>query len=205
MNTETPQFQISRPAETDAAALGALVGTAFHGLPASRYLVPDSARRREVYPEYFRLAVLDTMAHGTPYAIGTDAVALWQEVGPEGPGEAELDKRLLEVDEDLAERDLVFHQLLHAAHPVGRGTYHWLMILGVHPELQGGGRGSALLAAHHAYLDQQGLGAYLEAASTQSRELYLRHGYVELDGGPIVLPDDSLMYRMWREPRPAAS
>lgn len=197
--TVTPE--LVSPARHIAPVLGRTIADAFHSLPASQYLVPDAERRRHLYPGYFKLAVEDTIDCGTPYAIGDyGAVALWMPVPAEGLPEPELDERLKHAD-DLAERDLAFHQRLHARHPFDRGTHHWLMILAVQPARQGRGHGSRLLDAHHVYLDQQGLGAYLEAASMRARDFYRRrHGYVDV-GDPIQLPNSSLMYPMWREPR----
>jgi len=192
---------IIRPPRSAAPVLGQTIATAFHPLAASGYLEPDPYLREERFPAYFECAVLDTINEGTAYAIGTGAAALWMPVSAEGLPEAELDARLVAIDPGLAERDLIFHRILHERHPTGLGAYHWLMILGVHPDLQGQGLGSSLLDAHHAYLDQQGLPAYLEAASDAARRLYLRHGYTDTAGGPIELPDGAVMYPMLRKPR----
>jgi len=199
--TKTASPDIVWPPRSDALRLGRTIAGAFHTLPASQFLMPDPERRRRAYPAYFKLAVEDTMDHGTPYAV-TDctAVALWMPVPPEGLPAVELDGRLEQAC-DLAERDLAFHRALHARHPFERGAHHWLMILAVHPTQQGKGLGSRLLAAHHAYLDQQQLGVYSEAASMRARDFYRRlHGYADA-GDPIQLPNKSLMYPMWREPQ----
>ena len=197
----TVNGEIVSPPRSDAPALGRTIATAFHPLDASGYLEPDPRIRAEHYPAYFECAVLDTMDQGTAYAIGTDAVALWMPVAAEGLAPAELDQRLVAIDEGLAQRDLVFHEILHERHPTDLGGYQWLMILGVHPDLQGRGLGSSLLDAHHAHLDEEGLAAYLEAASEAARRLYLRHGYTDAPGGAIELPDGALMFPMIRRPR----
>lgn len=70
------------------------------------------------------------------------------------------------------------------------------------PDRQGHGIGSALLRAHHATMDSDGIPAYLEAASMPSRRLYRAEGYVD-HGDLIVLPG-AAMYPMIRQPRPGS-
>ena len=77
--------------------------------------------------------------------------------------------------------------------------YH-LALLAVHPARQGCGTGAALLAAHHADLDHDGMPAFLEASSLDTRQIYLRHGYVDY-GARIELPDGPCLYPMWRHPQ----
>ena len=68
--------------------------------------------------------------------------------------------------------------------------YRWatpfekLALLGVRPDCQNRGLGSALLAYHLAGLDRRLVPAYLEASSKASRELYLRFGFFDL-GEPM--------------------
>ncbi|WP_063628282.1 GNAT family N-acetyltransferase [Actinospica robiniae] len=197
-------MEIDCPPRRDALLLGRTIAKAFHSLPASQYLIPDVEWRKRVYAAYFKLAVEDALDQGTVYSVnGGEGVALWLPVPAEGLPAVELDERIAGDDLDLAERDRMFHQTLLERHPFERGAHHWLMILAVRPDRQGQGLGSALLDAHHAYLDQQGLGAYLEAASMRARDFYRdRHGYADA-GDPIQLPNRSLMYPLWREPQPA--
>ena len=70
------------------------------------------------------------------------------------------------------------------------------------PDREGQGIGTALLRAHHATLDRDGIPAYLEAASMPSRRLYRAEGYDD-HGGLIVLPG-AAMYPMIRQPRPGS-
>ena len=77
--------------------------------------------------------------------------------------------------------------------------HHHLAFLAVHPDQQGQGLGSALLADYHARLDQRGVAAYLEASCERNRDLYLRHGYRPM-GEPFRLPDGPPMWPMWRPP-----
>ena len=61
--------------------------------------------------------------------------------------------------------------------------------------------GTALLRAHHATLDRDGMPAYLEASDMRTRRLYLAHGYAAC-GGPLFLPGAVVHVPMWRQPQP---
>ena len=91
---------------------------------------------------------------------------------------------------------LAFDEQLDRHHPAGTFHEH----LAVRPDRQHQGIGTALLTAHHAALDSQGIPAYLEASDERTRRLYPAHGYVLRPDAPIRLPDGPEMWPMWREP-----
>jgi GNAT superfamily N-acetyltransferase len=72
------------------------------------------------------------------------------------------------------------------------------MLLGVTPERQGRGVGSALLRAVLDRADREGSPAYLEATSRRNRALYERHGFVTI--GELTVADRPPLYAMWRPP-----
>jgi ribosomal protein S18 acetylase RimI-like enzyme len=88
---------------------------------------------------------------------------------------------------------------VQARHP--KAPHYYLYALGVDPDHQGRGLGSALLREVLARCDSDGVGAYLEASTPGNARLYARHGFRVTEeltiapGGPVV----SLM---WREPQP---
>jgi GNAT superfamily N-acetyltransferase len=90
----------------------------------------------------------------------------------------------------------IFDAELDRHHPAGTAHHH-LALMAVHPGHQRHGLGTALLRAHHATLDQQGIPAYLEAASARTRAWYARHGYSPA-GPPIHLPGGPAMHPMMR-------
>jgi GNAT superfamily N-acetyltransferase len=82
---------------------------------------------------------------------------------------------------------------------------HWyLATLGVEPEWQGKGIGSALLQSMLAQIDERGEPAYLESSKERNVPFYARFGFEVIEelrskaGRPIL-------WRMWREPREPGS
>jgi GNAT superfamily N-acetyltransferase len=194
---------IVRAREADTGVLSQVIAGAFFPLAPCQWLIPDPAARREILPGYFRMyvehAMADGLVHTTP---GRDAAALWIPVGAQLPGPPEgYDQRLAEVTGPWVERFVVFDAELDDHHLAGVDHHH-LAILAVRPDRQGRGIGTALLAAHHAVLDEDGIVAYLEASDERTRGIYLRHGYVLRPDAPIRLPDGPEMWPMLREPRP---
>ncbi len=192
---------IVRAYDADTGMLSQVIADAFLNLAPCRWLIDDLAARREILPGYFRMLVEHAMADGVvDTTVGRGAAALWIPAGPHGPGQpGGYDERLAEVTGQWAERFAAFDQELDAHHLTGVAHHH-LAILAVHPDLQGRGIGTALLDAHHAILDTDGIVAYLEASDERTRGLYLRHGYADY-GSPIALPGGPSMYPMLRHPK----
>ena len=64
---------------------------------------------------------------------------------------------------------------MESGHPTV--PHYYLDSLGVEPEWQGRGLGSALMQPVLARCDLERMPAYLNAGSPRSRDLYLRHGF----------------------------
>jgi GNAT superfamily N-acetyltransferase len=186
---------------TSAGVLSQVIADAFADLAVSRWLIPDEVDQHRIFPGYFRLYVEHALAGGlvctTP---GQDAVALWLPAGEEpAPPSEGYDERLAALTGPWIDRFRAFDQALEVRHPTGFAHHH-LAILAVRPERQGQGIGSALLRAHHAALDRDGIPAYLEASDLRTRRLYRAHGYADC-GAPLTFPG-AVMYPMVRQPRP---
>jgi GNAT superfamily N-acetyltransferase len=92
--------------------------------------------------------------------------------------------------------------VMDSGHP--RSPHWYLDSLGVEPERQGTGIGSALMRPVLERCDRERMPAYLNAGSPRSRELYRRHGFEVTE--EFRLPEDGpSLWRMWREPRATAS
>lgn len=89
---------------------------------------------------------------------------------------------------------LRFARLDHEMHKLHPRYEHWyLWFLGVEPDRQGQGLGSALLRSLSAKADSSKVPCYLETDKPSSVKLYERHGYrVESE---VVLP--KLELRLW--------
>jgi len=188
--------------ETCTDILSKVIADAFFDPAVSRWLIPGPAERRRIFPGHFRIYVEHALSDGMVHTTASrDAVALWLPVGEEpAPPPAWYDQRLAAVTGPWVHRFRVFDETLDRHHLTGTAHHH-LAILAVRPDRQGRGLGSALLAAHHAALDREGISAYLEASSIRSRRLYTAHGY-DACGDPIVLPG-GVMFPMVRQPRTA--
>lgn len=77
----------------------------------------------------------------------------------------------------------------------------YLQALGVGPDHQGSGIGTALLGDGLAKADAAHEAAYLETSLERNVELYARHGFAVMPGSPGPLSDGGPV--MWRMLRPA--
>jgi GNAT superfamily N-acetyltransferase len=194
-------YAVVRAGQADIDVLSQVIADAFFDLAVSRWLIPDPDARREIFPRYFRLYVEHAIATGTVYTTpGRTAVALWVSIGEKGPHPPDgYGPRLAAATGRWLSRFEAFDLTLDRHHPAGL-PHHHLAILAVRPDRQGQGTGTALLNAHHAALDRDGLPGYLEASGVDTRRIYLHHGYLDY-GTVIQLPDGGpRMYPMMRQP-----
>jgi ribosomal protein S18 acetylase RimI-like enzyme len=108
---------------------------------------------------------------------------------------AEMDRTLAVVFRDFS-RTFELFELFEAHHP--QDPHYYLQFIGVHPECQGTGIGSALLRAVLDRCDLEGAAAYLEA-DERSKLLYLKHGFEAT--AELRLPKGPSFWPMWRAPR----
>jgi len=194
------RHQIVRAGQADINGLAQVIAEAFFSLAVCRWLIPDEPTRRAAFPGYFGLylkhAITDGLVETTPDRA---AAALW--IPGEGPGAPSdgYTGQLAAITGSYLGNFLAFDEQLDRHHPADT-FHHHLAILAIRPDRQGQGIGTALLHAHHAVLEDQGIPAYLEASDERTRRLYLDHGYADR-GGPIELAGGVRMYPMWREPR----
>lgn len=190
---------VVRAGERDLEVLSQVIADAFHDLAVSQWLIPDPDARRAIFPRYFQIPLQHALDAGlvctTPRRA---AAALWlPATGPTPPPDGYAGQ-LAKATGPFLDRFLAFDEEL-ARHHLAGALHHHLAILAVRPDQQGQGIGTALLQAHHATFDWQGIAGYLEASDERTRELYLRHGFTD-HGEPIELPDGPSMYPLVRIP-----
>lgn len=182
----------------DAPIVVDVLAAAFRDSEVARWLDPDPRTRPLHSAAYFTDLVAAALGAGLVRIAEQDGeiagAALWfpdpdSDVSAGGPPASDVLARLRALEEAVERR-----------RPDG-SAYDYLTFIGVRPDRQGRGVGSALLADHHARLDAAGRAAYLEADDPRNRVLYRRHGYADR-GEPIAVGGRTLMWPMWRAPRP---
>jgi ribosomal protein S18 acetylase RimI-like enzyme len=197
------EVELRHASVEDTVPVAATLAAAFQDDPVMRWWIADDAARAAVVPRFFEFALEHQYArHEEIYIAGEDGgAAAWcppnewrlpeEEFAALAPGYFEA------IGEEYFERGAMIVGLVEERHPE---MPHWyLPFIGVRPDRQGRGIGSALLASMTTRLDRDGLPAYLEASSERNRALYLRHGFEVT--GDLTLPDGPTMWLMWRDPR----
>lgn len=191
------------PAERPAAATA--LALAFYEDPVTRWIVPEIAeqpfgRYLEGAQRWFSL-VMGGAYRDRAQTFVTEPVvgaAIW--LGPvdwRTPlwHQLSLLPRLALLYRRRLGRLLWLVRLLEARHP--REPHWYLAVLGVQPDWQGRGLGSALLGPVLERCRSEALPAYLEASTPRSRACYERLGFQVVEelplpeGGPPI-------WRMWR-------
>jgi GNAT superfamily N-acetyltransferase len=193
-------FDIRRADDRDIDAVTDVIARAFHPLGVAAWLFPDPVEREKLFPDYFRIFVEHAMAYGEVHTtVDLAAIAVWfPATGEPAPPPTDYDARLATICGEHVERFRTFDDLMEAHHP--HSPHHYLGFLATLSGRQSAGLGSALLRHHHRHLDEHGIPAYLEASTTRSRDLYLRHGY-RPHGTPYELPGGPPMFPLWRDPQ----
>jgi ribosomal protein S18 acetylase RimI-like enzyme len=203
VSTPASPPRIRKATPDDVPDLADSLARAFHGDPGFSHLLPDPSDRTERLRGFFETELRGT---GIPLDLTwtTDDLsggAVW--MPPEGwrvPVSTTL--RELAPMTRVFGRRLVLafrsRMRMEARHPK-KPSHGYLLMMGVAPEHQGLGLGTALLEPGLALWDGARTPAYLEASSTRSRELYRRNGF-EVTGQLDLPSGGPPLWLMWREP-----
>jgi GNAT superfamily N-acetyltransferase len=187
----------------DVPQLAVALGRAFDSDPPMRWFLRDDDRRIELARQMFDV-MLRTVHVARDACYTTDDViggALWVPPGRWRLGLLQQLKllpgmiRVFGRDLPRAQRGLT---VMDSGHP--RRPHWYLDSLGVEPEWQGRGIGSALMRPVLERCDSEQVPAYLNAGSPRSRDLYMRHGFKVTE--EFRLPERGPpLWRMWRDPQ----
>jgi ribosomal protein S18 acetylase RimI-like enzyme len=188
--------------KADVPRLTRTLARAFYDDPPTKWVSPDDSRRLERLTRAFALGIDKIwLPGGESYTTdGVTGGALWQRPGKWKVGLA-TQLRLLPGGVRAYGRDLPrFLRLvgiLESKHP--EDPHYFLAVLGVDPDSQGRGLGTALMTPVLERCDRERISAYLESTTPRSRTCYERVGFRVTE--EITLPDGPPVWLMWREPR----
>jgi GNAT superfamily N-acetyltransferase len=198
---QVPVQAVRKASPTDVPGLARMMAQAFYNDPPTKWVFRDDARRMERLERGFALGLRklwlpNNEAYTTEDLSGG---AFW-----DPPGEWKLgigkQLRLLPSMVGVYGRDLPrllrLLSIYEAKHP-DEPVHFYLPFLGVVPDAQGKGIGTALLKAMLDRCDREGLPAYLEATTPGSRAGYERVSFAVT--GEFTLPDGPPIWQMWRE------
>ena len=194
--------QVRKAGAAEVAGMARALAGAFHEDPIMSWLAPDATRRPEVLDGNFHLLLEQIwMRHEETYTTSAAAgAAIWDPPGEWSVGITQqlgLLPRALRVWGRRLPRALLTLAKIERGHP--RESHYYLAVLGVEPESQGRGLGSALMFPVLQRCDAERVPAYLEASSPRNRALYERHGF-EVTKEFRVGTDAPPIWGMWREP-----
>ena len=198
--------EIRRAVAGDAEQLADCLARAFSDDPGFAHLLPDSRSRTERLRVFFEtelreIALPRGLVWTTEEVVGA---AVWAAPGqwqvPLGTTLREL-RPMMRVFGGRLPIALWSRLRMDSRHP--RRPAHWyLAMMGVVPDWQGRGLGSALMRPGLEEIDAARLPAYLETSTLRARALYERNGFTVT--GEMNLPADGPpIWLMWREARGA--
>jgi GNAT superfamily N-acetyltransferase len=198
-----PAGSVRKASAEDAPRLADALARAFQDDPGWSHLLPDASDRTRRLRLFFETELGGiALAHGlvwtTEEVVGA---AVW--APPEGwrvPITTTLRETppMLRVFGRHLPLALRSRLRMEGRHP--RRPPHWyLAFMGVAPEWQGRGLGTALMRPALEALDAAGTPAYLESSTPRSRALYQRNGFEVTDEFNLPSAGPPL-WQMWREP-----
>jgi GNAT superfamily N-acetyltransferase len=194
--------------DSDIAACAAVLARAFQDDPGTMLVEPDDARRREVFPPFFRTFIAASIADGADIVVpsdGVNGVASWFGPDAHAPTVASMVANgLMEVLEgfgpEATSRLGPMTAELEAQHDRLMARPHLrLEFFGVDPPAQGRGIGVALAEHGHRRADDLGLACYLETFTEKNVRFYERSGYRVI--ATYTVGDGVPVYAMCREPQ----
>jgi GNAT superfamily N-acetyltransferase len=195
--SRTFDYRVRTATRDDIPAMGYVLASAYHDDPVLSWVLPDETRRRVRLRGIMELFAGRFQRHGENRIneAGTGA-AVWAPPGATFTPEEDLrfEAGLVTASAGDLSRLGALIELLDEHRP--DVPHHYLNLLGVIPDRQGAGIGSALLRAVLDGADRRRVPAYLEATSARNRDLYERHGFEVR--AELRTSDCPPLWAMWR-------
>jgi ribosomal protein S18 acetylase RimI-like enzyme len=165
--------------------------------PAFRHIFPDPRSRVRALRPFFQATVRDAIPFGCVYAAtdndATAAVAVWLPPGAfpwtaarQARAAPTLIRTMIAAPGSFRTFMRLGSNAAHA-HPV---EPHWyLVVLGVHPNHQGDGHGSRLVAAGLHNADRDGTACHLETSDPANVAFYQRFGFTVVGDALHLVPN----------------
>jgi GNAT superfamily N-acetyltransferase len=172
-------LELRQGSTEDIQRLKTVLAEAFFDDPVFGWLMPEDGKRLTRLRLYFGIELRHfALARGRVWTTSDLAGAAL--TLPPGAWRAPLRTTLMEgrafgIHLSRAARIGAAMEWRHTLKP--RGPHYYVRDIGVHPDMQGKGLGSALLRPTLERCDEEGLPAYLEASSERNAALYERHGF----------------------------
>jgi GNAT superfamily N-acetyltransferase len=192
--------------------VGAVFAASHREYPTFRHVFPDPRRRAVALRAFFTATVRDALTAGRVEAAVAGGrllgVAIWLPPGAFPWSAARQLKSAPAMLRVLAAAPGAFPTFMrygaNAArlHPRDR---HWnLETMGLHPDAQGRGIGSRLIAPGLARADRDRLPCYLTTGRRENLRFYERFGFVVEHDALQLVPGGPTSWGMRRAPRPAS-
>jgi ribosomal protein S18 acetylase RimI-like enzyme len=201
-----------RLAEGDWRRAGLILGRAFTENPGMKWIFPDpdTRQRRLAWLLGSAVRLCCRASEGWCFPGVTGGVAGWLPPGKTHIGFLEMLSAgfaLAPVQVGLmasiraSQVTAELQRIHHAAEP----AEHWyLYAIGVEPELQGKGYGSALMRCVLARADAEGQRCYLETDKPEDIRFYEKHGF-RIRSELRLVRTGPTIWTMGREPRPVST